>query len=89
LQRRQAAKCTYAIAGQNIGKFVFVACQLRAFRLGMPEMDHTRGKYAVLPADAGVKKPGDNVGVFFSPAAVIGIEAVDTIEIGPPDGKIA
>ena len=89
MQRRQPAKRAHAIARQNIGKFVFIPRQLRTFRLGMPEMDHTGGKYAVLPADAGVKKPGDNVGVFFSPAAIVRIEAVDTIEIGPPDGEIA
>ena len=52
-------------------------------------MDHTGGKYAVLPADARVKKPGDNIGVFFSPAPIVRIEAVDTIEIGSPDGEIA
>ena len=49
----------------------------------------TGRKYPVLPADAGVKKPGDNVRVFFSPAPIVRIEAVDTLEIGPPDGEIA
>ena len=55
----------------------------------MPEMDYAGGKYTVLPTDARVKKPGDNIGVFFSPATIVCIEAVDTVEIGSPDGKIA
>ena len=52
-------------------------------------MDHTGGKYPVLPADTGVKKAGDNVRIFFSPATIVRIEAVDTIEIGSPNGEIA
>ena len=54
----------------------------------MPEMDYAGGKYTVLPADARVKKPGDNIGVFFSPTPIVRIESVDTIKIGPPDGEI-
>ena len=52
-------------------------------------MDHAGGKNAVLAADAGMKKTGDNVGVFLSPAPIIRVESVDTIEIGSPDGEIA
>ena len=52
-------------------------------------MDHTGGKYAVFPADTGMKKPGDDIRVFFSPAPIVRIKAVDTIEIGPPYGEIA
>src|SRR4029078_13639444 len=43
----------------------------------------------LLTAKPARKKPGDDVRVFFSPAAVVRIEAVDTIEIGPPYGEVA
>ena len=45
-------------------------------------MDHAGRKNAVLATDAGMKKPDDNVGIFLAPAAVVGIESVDAIEIG-------
>src|SRR4029079_18487742 len=77
------------IARQRVGKFGFTLRQLRAFSLGMPEMDHTGGKNAVLTAHARMKKPGDNIGVFFSPAPIVRIEPVDAIKIGSPDGEIA
>ena len=48
MQRRQAAERAHTIARQDIGKFVFVLRQLRAFSLRMPEMDHASRECAAL-----------------------------------------
>src|SRR6185295_15946911 len=77
------------IAGQDVGKPALVECQLRTFLLGVPQMNYAGSKYAILPVHAGVEKPCDDIGIFLSPPAVVRIEAIDTVEIRPPDGKIA
>src|ERR1039458_3451999 len=55
----------------------------------MPEMDDAGGAGAVLAPHPGMQQPHDDVGILLAPAAEVGVETVDAIEIGPPDGEIA
>ena len=70
-------------------KLAFILRQPRAVGLGVPQMQHAGRKHAVLAPHAGVQQARDEIGIFFAPAAVVGVEAVDPIEVGAPDRKIA
>src|ERR1044071_559646 len=52
-------------------------------------MNHSRREYSVLAAHASVQQANEDVGVFLAPAAVVGIEAVDTVEVAAPNREIA
>src|SRR5664280_485966 len=55
----------------------------------MPEMDDAGRKGAILAAHAGMQQPHDDVGILLAPAAKVGVERVDAIEIGSPNSQIA
>src|ERR1019366_5323125 len=46
-------------------------------------------KTALLAAPAGMQQPHDDVGILLAPAAKVGVESVDAIEIGSPNSQIA
>ena len=52
-------------------------------------MQHAGREHAVLAPHAGVQQAHDDVGILLAPAAVIGVEAVDPLEIGAPDREVA
>ena len=90
LKRGHAAPRANIVAGDRYRK----ACA-RSPAIGersascVPEMQDAGGERAVLAAHAGMQQAHDDIGIFLAPAAVVGVEAVDTVEIGPPDREIA
>src|SRR5215468_3968203 len=62
--------------------------QTRAIVLGMPQMQHSRRKAAVLAPDAGTHEPNNDVGILTAPAAECCVEAVDPIEIVAADREV-
>src|ERR1017187_248291 len=86
---RQAALRADAVAGDDGGELAFILRQRQAIKLGMPEMDDAGGAGAVLAPHPGMQQPHDDVGILLAPAAEVGVETIDAIEIGPPDGEIA
>src|ERR1700688_1889933 len=79
----------YAAAGDDLGELALVLRQTRTIGLHMPKMQYADREHAVLAADTGTQQAYQEIGILFAPAAVIGVEAVDPIEVGAPDRKIA
>src|SRR6266508_6680892 len=55
----------------------------------MPKMDDAGREAAVLAAHARMQQADQQIGILATPAAEARIEAVDPVEIGPPDREIA
>src|ERR1035437_1871701 len=88
-QGRQAALRAAPVAGDDFGELAFILGQRRTIEFGMPEMDDAGRKGAILAAHAGMQQPHDDVGILLAPAAKVGVESVDAIEIGSPNSQIA
>src|SRR5262249_51944243 len=55
----------------------------------MPQMDDAGGEASVLAPQAAMQQADQQIGILAAPAAEGGVESVDPLEIGAPDGEIA
>src|SRR5262245_48525754 len=55
----------------------------------MPQMDDAGGEAPILAPQAAMQQADQQIGILAAPAAEAGVETVDPLEIGAPDGKIA
>src|SRR5262245_8639937 len=88
-QCRQAELRARAVAVQYLIEPRVVRGQLRSIRLRVPQMDDTGGEAPVLTPQAAMQQADQQIGILAAPATEAGVEAVDPIEVGAPDGEIA
>src|SRR5262245_26103896 len=88
-QCRQAELRARAVAVQYLIEPRIVGGQLRPVRVRVPQMDDAGGEAPVLAPQAAMQQTDQQIGILAAPAAEAGVEAVDPLEIGTPDGEIA
>ena len=78
-----------ALSCGDFGKPALIFSQSGTIDLRMPEMDHAGSKQPVLASNTSVQQAHNDIGIFLAPAAIVGVESIDAIEVGAPDGEVA
>src|SRR5438046_2383796 len=89
VELRQSALRARASAVQDGIEPCVVGGQARTIRARVPQVDDAGGEASILATQPAAQQANEQVGILPAPAVEAGIEAVDALEVGAPDRKIA